>query len=155
MYDPFASGVAQPGGGTTGAPLQPGQMPPQFAGNNALAALYQKHLGQAMQQFPGQQLPTGVPGVPGAVPPMAGGMNGNTGVVPPWLRGQGMDMPDWRSMIGDYRTAIQDWRGDRPDRPQGGFGGDPSGRQDWRSSMQDWRSQRPTFSSFMPGAPGA
>lgn len=50
-----------------------------------------------------------------------------------------------------YRTAMTDWRGQRPDMQ--GFAPVSGGPQDFRTALMDWRQQRPTFRSYLPGSP--
>jgi hypothetical protein len=143
MYDPFAS---QPPPGTMGTTAVQA-MPPTYAPTNALAAIQGKHfraMGQGPQMYPG--------GPNGQFPLNPGGQD----------QQQGFDRRG-------YHQAVQDWRGQRPDRPQ--FDMSQFGNmQDWRSqlaqgempanlppevqqyisAMQDWRGDRPTRGTWAP-----
>jgi hypothetical protein len=105
------SGYAQPGGGTTGAPLQPGQQPPQIqqppripetapvtAQAGQLTGLLGNH-GGANTQFPLN---------PGATPPGAG-----TGVPPQ----QGTGQPPAQEPPTAAPTSVMDQFGFHGDRP--------------------------------------
>lgn len=132
MYDPFATPPAPGMVQTTSAPLP---MPPVPAANNALAALYNKHMRgmQGGMAYPGGGM--GVPGTPGGPPNTMFPLNPHD-----HMGGQGFDQDA-------FRQAKMDWRADRPDRQS--F--DPQG--DWRIGIQDWRSQRPMRSDYYtPGA---
>lgn len=128
MYDPFA---APPPPGTYQA--QQNQAMPNPQPNNALAALYNKHM---------VNLTGGVPGMGGYGNggPVATGqpIPGPNTQFPlnPGMGGHGQQ--DWRQA---FDQARMDWRGDRPT-----FGGG-----DWRTQMGDWRQQRPNKQDYRMG----
>jgi hypothetical protein len=84
--------------------------------------------------------------MPNPIP--VGGMGGGGGR----MFGGGFDMAAFQQGMGDWRNALMDWRGLRPDHPQ--FAGmDQAARQAaqqaFRGQMQDYRQQRPMpFSYF-------
>jgi hypothetical protein len=151
-YDPFA---LPPTAGQMATTSMPAANPAALASNNALAALQQRHT-----MFPGGGF--GVPGTPGGPPNTQFPLNPGAGGP---IHGQ---IPDGFDRRG-YHAAVQDWRGQRPDRPQ--FDMSQFGNmQDWRSqlaqgvtpanlppeiqqyvtAMQDWRGDRPTRSTWAP-----
>lgn len=132
-----------------------GQMPmTSYANNNALAGLAGNFGGGGWQGFgklrgmmggaPGMQppMPPGTPPAPvdpALQQPSALGAFGQP--APLTIGPQGIPQA-----IGDWRQQMQDWRGLRPDRPEGPRSGwAPDVRQDWRGQIQDWRGQRPQF----------
>jgi hypothetical protein len=121
MYDPFATppppGMVQ----TAGLPQQP-QVVSQ---NNALAALYDKHMRKLAG--PNTQFPLN----PGAV--------------------QGQAPDGWRD---DFQQARMDWRGDMPDRPtfEGPRPDDWRAQMDaFRGERRDWRDLRPQRRDYRMG----
>jgi hypothetical protein len=103
--------------------------------------------GQSFSDWRQQRL--GVPAMT-PVPPGAQSFGGQQGMPG--------NMQNALSGFQDWRTAMNDWRGDRPQfaQPPAGGWGDPAARQaamgDWRGQIQDWRQARPTFGSFFQGA---
>lgn len=57
--------------------------------------------------------------------------------------------------VADWRTSMGTWAGQRPQRPAGGFGGDPTARQGYRDQMQTWMGTRPAFPTLPPAVPPA
>lgn len=92
----------------------------------------------------GQVTPPGMmhPGFLGGPTSAPGGAN--TGIVPPGMMHTMGNAQQIMGQIGDYRNALMDWRGQRPDHQ--GFDGTP---QDWRSQMMDWRQQRPDLFGYL------
>lgn len=121
-YDPFAPVVVPP----VPAPAVP---PPPTDPNNALA-------------------PVVAAPAPGTVPVSSTPAPTGGPAHPLSFVGPGGHIAD----IQGFLTALQGWRGDRPDRPQGPM--DATARQDWRGQIQDWRSQRPSFRDYFGHSAG-
>lgn len=135
--------VATPGGGVTGAPLQPGQ---DFSGPPDWQAMWQQYQADPqafMSSLPPQWAPMSVGG--------AGRFPGFAGMMPQGLVGYGQ--PRGTFDRAGYKGAMGDWRDMRPQ-----FGGGQAA-QGFRSDVSDWRSQRPSRSDFFaastPTAPPA
>jgi len=99
-------------------------------------------------------------GTPGPITGMLPGMNPSQGPVSPGgfpanqnalMFGGGVPQRGFiPEHIQSYLTALQGWRGQRPDRDA--FEDD---RMGLRSAMMDWRAQRPMFSDYFQQAPAS
>jgi hypothetical protein len=104
----------------------------------------------------------GIPQLPNALmqPGIMHGAQPNNGAAPfPNLAGMMNGAPHGIQQmvgnIGDYRNALMDWQGQRPQFSYDPTLGTTAGQQHqaFIPQMMDWRQQRPSFGSFM-GGPG-
>jgi hypothetical protein len=121
-------------GGPQGGPMQPPMQPGMM-----------HTMDQPNMQFPLNPQPMPPVSAPPMMPPNQG-PGGNPG-----FGGHGPGFHDMiKGDIQNFRNALMDWRGLRPDFTAGGD------MSQFRQQMMDWRGQRPTpmdyFGNLLPGS---
>lgn len=117
MYDPFAS---PPPPGTMQATAQQPQVMPNpapVAPNNALAAIYNKHMRNMLPGLPNGMFPPNPgQGNPGWQQDFQQARTDWRGAQPDHPTFDGPPPADWRAQMDAFKTERRDWRDQRPER---------------------------------------